>query len=318
MANEYTSVATTPGLATNLVKAAYDLAVKEALRAHPTMRDFVTIRPDQPAHRGSSVTMNRFNWFADAAVTAAKTPLSEEADVDSTKIPATTPVTITPNEYGFAVTSTEKLNNRTFAPFDGFKARAIADHQGRVLDSLIQDALVAGSTALTVTGTAENLLTAANKLSSTFIRKQVTALRVGNVPTWDGQFYVAAIHPHVAHDIREEAGSGGWRVPKEYQNEGLLINGELGEWEGVRFVQNNLIRHAAAGASSAETYQTYFFGQGGFAEHVVVEPEVRVGPSVDKLGRFATLGWYGDLGWAVYEPLAIRRVVSSSSLEAEA
>lgn len=316
MVNEYTSVATTPGLADNLVKVAYDLAVKEALRALPTMRNFVSIRPEQPAHRGSSVVMNKFNWFAEAAVTAAKTALTEEADVDSTKIPATTPVTITPAEYGFAVTSTEKLSNRVFAPFDGFKARAIADHMGRVLDELIQDQIVADTTAITPGGVAANTLTAANELTSGLIRTQVTQLRVDNVPTWDGQFYVAAIHPHVAHDIREEAGSGGWRVPKEYINEGKLITGELGEWEGVRFVQNNRIRHSAGGASSAEIYHTYFLGAGGLAEHVVVEPGVRVGPSVDKLGRFHTLGWYGDLGWKVYETKAVRRVVTSSSLEA--
>src|SRR5690606_7381993 len=176
---------------------AYDLAVKEALRSLPTMRSFVSIRPEQPAHRGSSVVMNKFNWFAEAAVTAAKTPLTEEADVDSTKIPATTPVTITPNEYGFAVTSTEKLANRTFAPFDAFKARAIADHLGRTLDELIQDQIVADTTAITVDGGAVNALTAADELTSAFIRQQVTQLRVDNVPTWDGQFYVAAIHPHV-------------------------------------------------------------------------------------------------------------------------
>lgn len=325
MANEYTSVATLPGLATELVQPVYDKAVKEARRSLPTIRDFVDVRPEAPAMRGSSVSMERFNWFSEAAVTAAKTPLTEEADVDSTKVPAPTKVTVTPTEHGFAVTHTLKLSNRVFAPFDGFKARAIADHQIRVMDELIQDKIIAGVTGSQVLyggdATSNGTLDINDKLSAAKVRAVVSHFRANSVPTWDGQFYAAVLHPYQVHDLREETGSGSWRVPNEYgTSQSKIWNGEFGEFEGVRFVQNNRVRIAQDGSGTGGTQihsiQSYFFGRRGLAEHVVVEPHVVMGPPTDKLGRFFTLGWYGDFGHAVYDPGCIYRVVTATSLDA--
>lgn len=325
MANEYTSIATTPGLATELVQPTYDLAVKEARKALPTIRQFVDVRPEQPAMRGSSVTMERFEWFSEAVVTAAKTPLTEEADVDSTKMPKPTPVTITPNEYGFAVTSTRKLSNRVFAPFDGFKARAIALHLTRVIDELLQDTLVAEVTGANVLyggdATSNATIDINDKVTASLVRKVVSEFRANNVETWDGQFYGAVVHPYIVHDLREETGSGSWRVPNEYgTNQSKIWAGEFGEFEGVRFVQNNLVRitqdGSGTGADQIHPIQSYFFGRRGLAEHVVEEPHVVVGPVTDKLKRFATLGWYGDFGFKVYDAGCIRRVVAATSLDA--
>src|SRR5665647_2664187 len=53
---------------------------------------------------------------------------------------------------------------------------------------------------------------------------------------------------------------------------------------------------------------------GAVAENVIVEPSVVIGPQVDKLRRFHTVGWYGDLGFKVYEEKAIQRLVSGSSM----
>ena len=145
MANEFTSIATGGGIGAELVQPTYDLAVRAALHSIPTARQFVTIRDERPAMRGSSITLEKMNFFAKAAIVAAKTPLTEESDVDSTKMPQPTPIVLTPAEYGFAVTTTRKLRNRVFADFDPFKAMAIALHQARVIDELIQDKLVTGA-----------------------------------------------------------------------------------------------------------------------------------------------------------------------------
>lgn len=230
-----------------------------------------------------------------------------------TKMPATTTVTLTPAEYGFAVSTTRYFENRTMAPFDEHKARAIADHCAKVMDELVQDKIKAGITETFVGQATEGAITNANVLTATEVRKAVTGFRANNVPTYDGQFYVAVVHPNVIHDLRSETGPGGWRVAKEYINDSLIRAGEVGEFEGVRFVQNNRVRKGT-GAASVNTYNNYFFGAGGLAEFAKVEPETKVGPVVDNLGRFRTLGWYTDIDWAVYEPLAIRIPISGSSL----
>ena len=315
MVNEYTSVATTPGLGDNLVKAAYDLALGRALNSTPLLRQFATVRTNNPSFQGSSITKNKVPYFSEATVTAAKTPLTEEADVDSTKMPATVPVTLTPKEYGFAVTKTKLLSHRTFAPFDQQIAENVADHAAKVIDELVQDQIKADITEVTVDGGLESALTNADKLTASWIRKTFTGFQTDNVRSYDGQFYTAAIHPDVLHDLREETGAGSWRISREYVDPAKLLTGEFGEFEGVRFISNNRVRKGA-GATSAVTYNTYFFGAGGLWEHVVEDVHAVISPVVDKLQRFQTVGWYGDLGWKVYEPKAIRIMLSSSSLSA--
>lgn len=317
MANEYTSIATTPGLSTELVQGAYDLAVRWALKGTPNARQFVSIRPQRPAMRGSSITIEKVNFFSNATITAMKTPLSEEADVDSTKVPQPTPCVITPTEYGAAVTTTEKLENRTFAPVDPIKAGVIAHSQARVIDELVQDKLVSVTPAFNSGNTANGTITNSHTLKAKDVRETVAKLKAKNVPGWFGGYYAGYVHPYVIHDLREETGSGAWRVPNEYgASQENIWTGEIGLFEGVRFVESNLVRVTGNGASSANVFNTFFLGQQGLAEAVVVEPHTVVGPVVDKLGRFHTLGWYGDLGWSIYESAAVVDFRTGSSLGA--
>jgi N4-gp56 family major capsid protein len=309
--NVYTSV-TTAGLGTNLVQAAYDLALGRTLNALPTFRQFVTKRPQRPSFHGSSITMNRVPYFDSTVVNAMKTPLVEEQDVDSTKMPATVPVTLTPHEYGGVVTYTELLTNRTFAPFRAEIVENIADVAAKVIDELIQDQLKADITEVTVDGGAESDLTTADVLTGVWIAKRVTTMRANNVPTLRNDRYVMVASPKVINDLRQDSAATGWREPHNQVDTSQIYAGEVGDFEGVTFVSNNRVRTGTG--TGATTYNSYLFGQGGLAETVVYEPKIVVGPVVDKLQRFQSIGWKADLGWKVYEPLAVDITLSSSSL----
>lgn len=318
MANEYTSIATA-GIATQLVQTAYDTAVQYALRTMPTCRVAVTTRPISPAMRGSSTIMTKINWFGDASVTAAMTPLTEEADVDSTKLPAASTVTLTPAEYGFAVTHTKKITSRSFTEIDPIKAQLIADHMNRTIDKLVQSTLDDASYVYYGGDATQNSeLAAGDELTASMLRAVVTRLRGDGVQPFTGGYYLGLFHPRVVHDLREETGSGSWRFPAEYANSMDLKTGEIGEFEGVRFLQNPQLNWAKDGSGSGDTQlrsiNGYVLGANGLAEQVVEEPHVVVGPVIDKLGRFQTLGWYGDIDWAIYEEKAIRHFVTVSSL----
>jgi N4-gp56 family major capsid protein len=316
VSNEYTSIATTPGLADNTVKTMYDFAFGMVYRETPTYRTWVDKRPEQVNGPGQTIVLQKQDWFNAASVTAAKTPLTEESDVDSTKLPATLTTNLTVNEYGFAVTRTKKLRYFSFADVDAIAARSVAAHCSEVMDELVQDVLATGTQIIRADGvSATNLLTAANTLGAAEIRKARTKLLANKVPTWDGQFYMAGVHPHVIHDLREESGSGSWRVPSEYgtsQNE--IWRGEFGEFEGVRFVSNTRTRKATDGASSAAVYRTWVQGREAVAEKVVEEPNIVLGPVVDKLQRFRTIGWYGVLGWSLYRNESLVTLQSGSSV----
>lgn len=317
-AGQFTSLTGTPGLTDNLVQTAYDLYVRYALNSMPIFRQFVTVRPERQPHPGDAVVLQRFNWTSEANVTAGKTPLTEEADVNPSKLPATTPVTLTPTEYGRVVSHTRKLAGRTLVPFEEYKARYIADEMAKTMDEVIQDKIKAGITETTADGGAESALTTTDVLTAGHIRGVVTRFQRDNVSPYDGQFYVGVLHPDVINDLRGAAGSGNWRIAKEYTDDTLLrYANEMGEFEGVRFVANNRVRLGVGDVTPTPdvvTYNNYFFGQGGLAEAVVSEPGAVVGPQVDNLRRFFTLGWYADIDWAVYEPKAIQDVITSATI----
>lgn len=318
MANEFTSVATA-GFGDNTVKAAYDLALGYVLRETPQFRQFVDKRPERPSMPGSSVILNKYDWFGSTAVTAAKTPLTEESDVDSTKLPATVPVTLTFNEYGFAVTRTKKLKYFTFADLDMYALQAVGNHLADVMDELVMDVAVTGTQKGFSGGqSAENTLTASHKLTAGDVRKAVTKLRANKAVPWGpSQLYGGMVHPHALHDLREETGSGSWRVPQEYgTDQSMIWSGEFGAFEGVRWVENTRARRTLSGASSAPVYRTFVMGREGIAEGAYEEPNIVLGPVTDKLQRFRTVGWYGVLGWCLYRNEAVYQILSGSSVAA--
>ena len=312
-AGDYTSIAAGVGLgaADSLaVETAYSLALEWSLNNYGIMRQFVSKRPERVAHPAQTVTMKKWNYFSEAAVTAAKTPLNEVQDVAARRLPATTNVVIEATEHGDVVEHTEFFEGRALVPFEAAKARTLADQSAKVIDELIQDQILADKSAdiddLTesdsVTGVGEGLITAER------IREMAIQFLEDNVPTYAGGFYFAVSQPRVLADIRREAGVGGWRNPKDYMDSNLLkaLPNEVGEFEGFRYISNNRVRTTAAAAADAQAFTLYAFGSGGLAEHVVTAPQVRVAPQTDALRRFHGLGWYFDMGWKVYEPLAIQ------------
>lgn len=301
MAFEYTSI-TTGGYSDNTVKGAYDLLFRWALNENPQYRQFVDVRPARPTMQGSSVTLELNQFFSEASITAAKAALTEESDVDATKMPATTTVTLTPVEHGFANVRTLKLANRTMVPIDPVIARAVADHMRKTVDELVQDEL-ANATNKVYSGNATSVITvdAADTLAADDVRKNVLKLRVNQSVPWFGDMYAVGVHPTPVYELRRETGSGGWRVPNEYgMSQANIWRGEIGAFEGARFVENARTRVAADGASSAKVARSYFFGREALSEAVVTEPHIVLGPVVDRLLRFRPIGWYGDFDHAIF------------------
>lgn len=315
MANQYTSITTTPGLGDNTVKTMYDFAIGLVFRETPIYRMWCDKRPERVNGPAQTIQLQKYQYFDNTAVTAAKTPLNEEQDVDSTKLPATLTVNLTVNEYGAAVTRTKKLKYFSFADVDQAAARTIAAHMGDVMDELVQDVMVTGTQVIRAENRASTgAVTANDFLNATEIRKGVTKLRANKVPDFGG-YYAAGVHPHVVHDLREETGSGSWRVPSEYgTSQSNIWAGEFGEFEGARFVQNTRTRTADDGDSSTTVYRSFLLGREAIAEKVVEEPNTVIGPVTDKLQRFRTIGWYGVLGWALYRDESIVRFESASSM----
>lgn len=320
MVDAFTSIKTTGGWAdAGVASVAYDLLFKWNLRTFPVCRAFADVRPADVKHQANSYRLTLNKDFDEASVTAAMTPLDEETDVSATKTPTPTYVDLTPKEYGFATVRTLKLNNRGLVPIDPIIANAVAYHQVRVVDGLVQAKLAAGTTKVwggTSGHTTDNTIVAGDILSAQNLRRIKTKFENSGVAPRDGQFYAAVIHPNTELTLRSDTAAGGWRLPHEYgSDQSGLWTGEIGEFEGFRFVTNPRVLNPMNTATTpVHIYRSYFMGKEALAEAVNVEPGIRIAPVTDKLSRNRGVGWYGDLDFAVYRQEAL--VVATSALSA--
>ena len=105
--------------------------------------------------------------------------------------------------------------------------------------------------------------------------------------------------------------------PKPYQAAGPLYAGELGAWEGVRFIETPAMTNSQSGSGSGGTqtrvYNAYVLGAQALAEAVWKEPGIEFGNVVDKLNRFRPVGWHGIINWALFCQEAIYRIETAAS-----
>ena len=241
---------TTSGLGSNLVTLAYDKLIELNLRSVPQFRAIADKKVGNPTHDGSSIRFQFHNDIADTTIAGAT--LDETTDPDAVALPATTTLDVAQTELGRVVLPTRKLSLMSLADVDPWIANAVSFNMATTLDNGIAAILDAGTNVIREAGGA--LSTTAAKTSvvatDTFkgrdVRYAVTKLRAANVVTRGGM-YVSYIHPEVSHDLRTETGNNIWRTPHEYQNAGPLLAGELGAWEGVRFIETPRMTNTATG-----------------------------------------------------------------------
>lgn len=348
MADTYTSA----GVAwANFVTTAYDRAFYYALRDEPQWRAVVDTKPSRQAMPGNVVTMSK---LVDMAL--ATTPLTETVDVTAPGQTAPVRVPITLNEYGNADVHTEALRQLAFVEVDPAIAELLARNMADSLDAVIRvladasnyvlyrnaGAFVASS-AGPITGdqnavVSTDIMTGKTCAAATALlrRRKVngrggpnpvepliqdggTISRPSRMPGIGGR-YVALAHPDVLFDIMTEAPSNAaWLLPHAYVDPAELYAGEVGTYQGARYVETTRVTNAVNAGPAVNVYQTYYVGQGAIAEAVggmgMGEPHVVIGPQVDKLRRFYPIGWKSLLGWSIFRQEAIQQVRTTSTLQ---
>jgi N4-gp56 family major capsid protein len=322
MANAYT----TTTAVSNVVQTAYDRLLEFGLRSQPLFRSFVTKRPAQQAMPGASVV---FQKYVDLAV--ATSPLTETVDPDAVALGNTSTVTVTLNEYGNAGLITAKLEALALTDVDPALADIMAYNCVDSLDVVVQNVLAGGTQTLGTSGTGSatisqsptvSAIPTTSLISSAAVRYAVAQLRSNNVQPTRGNLYGVAIHPKVSVDLRQETGAAAWRDPHVYSAPDALWSGEVGQYEGAFFVENPRILNSQSGSGAGGTqtrvFNTYFMGNQVLAEAVGYEPQVVIGPVVDKLMRHRPIGWKALLGWAIYRQEALWTLKTSSTIQPQA
>ena len=312
---------TTSGVGSNLVTMAYDKLVELNLRTTPQFRAIADKKVGNPTHDGSSIRFQFFNDIADTTIAGAT--LAETVDPDAVAIPATTTLDVSQLELGRVVLPTRKLSLMSLTDVDPWIANAVAFNMALTLDAGVAAVLDAGTNVIREsagslsTTAAKTTITTTDLLKSRDIRYAVTKMRANNVVPKAGGMFVAYVHPEVSADLRTETGNNVWRTPTDYVDPSRNYAGEIGTWEGVRFIETPNMTNSQSGSGTGGTqtrvYNSYVLGAQALAEAVWKEPKIEFGNVVDKLNRFRPVGWHGILNWAIYRQAALYRIETSSS-----
>ncbi|MBU6278712.1 MAG: N4-gp56 family major capsid protein [Actinomycetales bacterium] len=294
------------------VTKAYDLAVYPSLRPELIFDQFATVRASNTTHRGGSV---RFSFIDDIA--EQTTPLLENIDVDSVTL-SSKALTVTMREYGTAVTNTALLRGTSMISLDPVIAERVGYNAGLSVDTLARVALDQTTVTYDDASTASvgSIGNLAGPLTGTHLRNGVAILRARNVRPLRGGNYVAVLSPYQAQHLMSEVTDTGWRWMVGYAGgEGTAGNsvfqGEVGTYEGVRIVVNNHLTDLGRGyLMGAEALAKAYSTAPGFGP----DPKTVVAPVVDKLKRFASIGWYHLVGYSIFRADALLQIRTQSTL----
>lgn len=296
----------------NLVQTAYDQYVRMALRSIPVMRALADVKPVQQAMPGSSVVFSIYSDLAQATST-----LTETSDVSSIALGNPNQITVTLNEYGSAVTTTKKLNLTSFNDVDTALADIIAYNAADSIDAVVAAVLTgAGNTNIVYGGnaTTTNTIDAADTMTVAAIRKAVTELRTNKALPRIGELYAAYLHPRQTADLRAETGTGGFQALTQYVDRTPFVAGAVGVIEGAFVVETPRVPYAVNTNSPAvNVYKAVIAGREALAEAQGQDISTVVGPQIDALRRYHTIGWYYFGGFNILRTAALYQIQSAAS-----
>ena len=296
----------------NLVQTAYDQYVRMALRSIPVMRALADVKPVQQAMPGSSVV---FSIYSDLA--QATTTLTESSDVSSIALGNPNQITVTLNEYGSAVTTTKKLNLTSFNDVDTALADIIAYNAADSIDAVVAAVLTgAGNTNIVYGGnaTTTNTIDATDTMTVAAVRKAVTELRTNKALPRIGELYAAYMHPRQTADLRAETGTGGFQALTQYTDRTPFVAGAVGVLEGAFIVETPRVPYAANTNSPAvNVYKAIIAGREALAEAQGQDISTVVGPQIDALRRYHTIGWYYFGGFNILRTAALYQIQSAAT-----
>jgi N4-gp56 family major capsid protein len=317
MSDAYTSTTTL----SNLVQTAYDRFVRLELRSEPMFRMVANVKPVAQSMPGDSVV---FNLHQDLDVVT--TPLDEIVDPNSVSLKNTRTVTVTLEEYGNWTQITDLFKQFQFDnAIDAGVASRIANNLADSVDALVLAVLDSGDNNLVVGDEGALSIVANDDLATATIDGTITSqavsavvakLRGASVVPFEGNSFVAFIHPDVAVDFRSDSNPGAWVYPAQYVNPTGLYAGEIGTYAGVRFIETSRAPKVTDG-EGGYVYTTFVVGKEALAECVANEFGIVVdGTVVDPLKRKQTIGWKGTAGWSIFRPEALWAIKTTSSIAA--
>lgn len=288
---------TTTSLLPNSLRDVYSKEI--FYQAQPKMRfqQFAKRKDDLLQQKGGTVKYTKFNSIQKGGKLSEGVSLSEKAMGDAE-------ISITVDEYGNAVAVSEKALRLSQHDVLNEAATLLAKDMADVLDDELRDSAL--STTNYLYGgqkSAANLLAAGDVFDTTLVKDAVEALATNNAPKIADEYYICIAHPHQLRQLRDD---DDWIEAHKYATPENLFRGEVGMFEGVRFIDTTKMPANSAGESLTKygvnipTYEAVIFGENSFAWAVANEVEMRDN-GVEDYGRKVGLAWYAIWGFGIIE-----------------
>lgn len=305
-------------------QTAYDRLAYFAYRPELYYDRAVEVKPTRQSMPGATVVFTIQNDLP-----IASTALNESTDLTPVAM-SDSQVSVALAEYGNVTVTTAKLRGESFVEIDPIQANVVGYNAAVSVDEITKLIAQAGTTVDYAVGTAvaaatvsRASITPLNTFGASNVRLEKARLRRANVPTFGGS-YVAYIHPDVSYDLQGQTGTNTWTDPHTYSQPDEIWQGEIGMFQGVRFIETPRapwFGNAGSSPTTTSVYGTLFMGRQALCKaHSIVDgngdnPHIVPGPVTDYLRRFLPLGWYHLVGYGVFRQAALRRVESSSSID---
>lgn len=306
--------------------------LRTALQPNVYFRQFC--EPDPGAMQKGLHRGDKYYWnvYGDVATQGRK--LAETAPMPETNFTVSQSY-LTITEYGNSVPYSGKLT--ALAKHDVLRIihKGLKNDARKAFDiaafeqfnATLLHAVPTGGTSTTSVTLTENGTTVTSNnvaMGTGHVKAIVDTMRERNIPGFAGDDYAAISHPTTFRPFKNEL-----ETLHQYTDQGLqkIYNGEIGRYEGCRFVEQNYI--PKGGAEDSTTFDPYtatadawnnaksswafFFGGDTVNEAIVVPEEVRAKLPGD-YGRSGGIAWYSLTGFGIFHNVAAQsRIVKWSS-----
>ncbi len=131
-------------------------------------------------------------------------------------------------------------------------------------------------------------------ITAAHIRDIIRNLKTDNVPKWDGNSYLGIFSPFAMAKLFEDTATGGIIDLHKYDQPENLINGEIGQYFGMRMIEENNVLSNTIGGSS-HNGEAIICGFEPVVE-ALVEPESTMVENWD-FNRFTGIAWNALTGF---------------------
>lgn len=247
----------------------------------------------------------------------ATTPLSENAEATPTAL-QDSKVILTPQEYGATVTTTRLASLQTGGMVDVVAAQTVGLNWGQTMDKLAINAAAVTTNILTPQGTAITALAAGDIINASFLNKMYNKLERAMVPKLVNGLYVAVLHPDVVFDLRNSAAGGSWMDIVKTSMPELALTNAVAVYCGFLIIQDTQLAFGDSNGATnrVDAYDGLYLGLNGLGKAVSKPGEIIVKTGLDTMNRFAHVSWQETSAYAIVDPTAVWRGVTSSSVGA--